>query len=67
MAAILNRRYRAQGRNRLNEGEELLTPQPAPDQAPQGQCFKTGQACGHMLPNSAEQNQHDEVADVSNR
>ncbi|WP_157652448.1 hypothetical protein [Burkholderia ubonensis] len=67
MAAILNRRYRAQRRNRLNEDEEQLTPQPAPDQAPRGQCFKTGQACGFKLPNGAEQNQHDEVADVSNR
>ncbi|MFJ1214528.1 hypothetical protein [Burkholderia pyrrocinia] len=66
MAAILNRRYRAQRRNRLNEAEEQLTPQPAADQAPQGQCFKAGQACGHMMSNGAEQNQDDEVADVSN-
>lgn len=50
----------------MNEAEEQLTPQPAADQAPQGQCFKAGQACGHMMSNGAEQNQDDEVADVSN-
>lgn len=50
----------------MNEGEEQLTPQPVPDHALQGQCFKTGQACGHMLPNGTKQNQDVEVIDVSN-
>ncbi|CAN7471650.1 hypothetical protein [Paraburkholderia hospita] len=49
----------------MNETEEQSAQQ-TPSEATQGQCFKTGQACGHMPSTGTDQNDNHEVTDVSN-